>query len=242
MQSDELVALFDQQAAGYDRQWARTAAIRDCMYLLLDPLLAGLPDAERMLCVGVGTGQELAHLARTFPRWTFVAVDPSGAMIEACRARARADGFDERCRFHHGFLESLVIDTPFDGATCFLVSQFIVNRAERVRFFSGITARLRPGGLLASSDLAFDTASPAYGVLLPAWLQMMTRAEVAPDALQRIRDAYERDVGVLPPADVAAILQAGGFEPPLQFFQAGLIHGWLSRARPEPRAGDAADA
>ncbi|WP_199730920.1 MULTISPECIES: class I SAM-dependent methyltransferase [Luteimonas] len=85
MQSDELVALFDQQAAGDDRQRATTAAIRDCMY----PLLAGLPDAARILCVGVGTGPELAHLAKAFPRWTFVTVDPSGATIEACRALAR---------------------------------------------------------------------------------------------------------------------------------------------------------
>ncbi|WP_222843130.1 hypothetical protein [Luteimonas chenhongjianii] len=60
-------------------------------------------------------------------------------------------------------------------------------------------------------------------MLLPAWLQMMTMAEVAPAALQGIRDTYERDVGVLPPADVAAILQAGGFARRLQVFQPGLI-------------------
>lgn len=229
MQPEELVTLFDRQAPGYDRQWAKTAAIRDCMHLLLEPLLAGLPDDARVLCVGVGTGQELAHLARTFPRWSFVALDPSGAMIDACRARARAEGFVARCRFHQGFLGSLPADAPFDAATCFLVSQFLVDRAERTRFFADIATRLRPAGLLASSDLAFDTASPAYDILLPAWMRMMAMAEVSPEALQRIREAYGRDVGVLPPAEVAALLQAAGFEEPLQFFQAGLIHGWLSR-------------
>ena len=49
MQPDELVALFDQQAAGYDRQWARTAAIRDCLYQLLDPLLSDLREDARVL-------------------------------------------------------------------------------------------------------------------------------------------------------------------------------------------------
>ena len=229
MQPDELVALFDQQAAGYDRQWARTAAIRDCLYQLLDPLLSDLREDAHVLCVGVGTGQELAHLATTFPRWQFVAVDPSGAMIDACRARAEAEGFAARCRFHHGFLDSLPAATPFDAATCLLVSQFIVDRSRRVRFFADIAARLRPGGLLASSDLACDTASPAYKVLLPAWLRMMATAEVSPDALQRIRKAYARDVAVLPPQDVAAILEAGGFDAPVPFFQAGLIHAWVSR-------------
>lgn len=229
MQPDELVTLFDRQAPGYDRQWAKTAAIRDCMYLLLEPLLAGLPDDAHVLCVGVGTGQELAHLAKTFPRWRFVALDPSGAMIDACRARAEAEGFAARCRFHHGFLESLPVDAPFDAATCFLVSQFIVDRAARARFFAGIAARLRPDGLLASSDLAYDTASTAYEVLLPAWTRMMAMADVSPEALQRIREAYGRDVAVLPPHEVAGILQAGGFESPVPFFQAGLIHGWVSR-------------
>ena len=49
MESDQIVALFDQQAAGYDDRWAKTAAIRDCLYLMLEPLLAGLPQDARML-------------------------------------------------------------------------------------------------------------------------------------------------------------------------------------------------
>ena len=229
MHPDELVSLFDQQAAGYDRQWAKTAAIRDCLYFLLEPLFAELPPDARVLCVGAGTGAELAHLARVFPRWTFTAVEPSGAMLEACRRRAEADGFAARCEFHEGFLDSLPPEAPFDAATCFLVSQFLVDRAERVRFFAGIAGRLRAGGLLASSDLAADVASPHYEVLLPAWMRMMAAADVSAEAIERIRAAYTRDVAVLPPDEVAAIIRDGGFDPPTLFSQAGLIHAWLSR-------------
>lgn len=229
MEPSDLVALFDQQAAGYDRQWAKTAPIRDCLYFLLEPLLAPLPAEARVLCVGVDTGQEMAHLAAAHPGWSFTAVEPSGAMLEACRQRADADGFATRCRFHHGFLETLPADAPYDAATCFLVSQFITARAERVRFFSGIASRLRPGGLLASTDLAADTAAPGYDVLLPAWLRMMAAAEVAPEAIERIRLAYSTDVAVLPPGQVEAMLADAGFDAPTRFFQAGLIHGWISR-------------
>ena len=35
MNQDQLNALFDQQAAGYDAQWAKTQAVRDCLHLLL---------------------------------------------------------------------------------------------------------------------------------------------------------------------------------------------------------------
>ena len=229
MQPDHIVALFDQQAAGYDRQWAGTAPIRDCLYLLLEPLFAALPADARVLCVGAGTGQEIAHLARRFPGWRFTAVEPSGAMLEACRQRAAAEGFADRCDVHHGFLESLPAGAPFDAATCFLVSQFIVDARQRADFFAGIAARLREGGLLASSDLAADTSSSAYEVLLPAWTRMMAAADVPADAIARIRRAYETDVAVLPPERVAALIAAGGFASPVRFFQAGLIHAWISR-------------
>jgi tRNA (cmo5U34)-methyltransferase len=229
MRPDEIVSLFDQHAAGYDRQWARTAPIRECLHLLLEPMFSVLRPDARLLCVGVGTGQEVAHLARRFPGWSFIAVEPSGAMLDACRERAEAEGFAQRCHFHHGFLESLPALPTCDAATSFLVSQFILDPDERSGYFREIASRLCEGGLLASSDLAADMASAEYEVLLPAWTRMMAAAEVPADAIERMRAAYARDVAVLPPARIAAIIGAGGFETPVQFFQAGLIHAWISR-------------
>ena len=46
--------------------------------------------------------------------------------------------------------------------------------------------------------------------------------------LERMRKAYANDVGVLAPNKIKAIIQSGGFDTPVQFFQAGLIHGWVS--------------
>ena len=135
MHPDELKSLFDQQAAGYDRQWEKTAPIRQCLQLLLEPLLAGLPEQAHVLCVGVGTGVEMAHLARRFPGWRFTALDPSGAMLEVSRQRAQAEGFAARCRFHEGYVEDLPAEAVFDAATCFLVSQFILDVDARVAFF-----------------------------------------------------------------------------------------------------------
>ena len=228
MQPDAVRELFDQQAAGYDRQWEKTAPIRQCLHFLLESAFAQLPEQARVLCVGVGTGVEMAHLALRFPGWQFTAVDPSAAMLEVSRQRAREEGFIERCRFHAGFLETLPEGPPHDAATCFLVSQFITDRDARAAFFGQIARRLVPGGRLASSDLAADTASPEYAVQLRDWTTMMSGADVPAEAIERIRRAYEEDVAVLPPAQVEAILRAGGFALPVPFFQAGLIHGWVS--------------
>jgi tRNA (cmo5U34)-methyltransferase len=228
MRSDELRAAFDQQAAGYDKQWAKLAPVRDGLHFLLESVFARLPAEAKVLCVGVGTGAELAHLAKRFPRWSFTAVEPSSAMLDVCRRRAENDGFASRCSFHEGYVDSLPSDDMYDGATCFLVSQFILDRDARSAFFRSIANRLRPRGLLASSDLASEVGSDEFESLVRAWMDMMAAADVPAEALEKMRAAWKKDVSILPPREVASIIKAGGFDVPVQFFQAGLIHAWFA--------------
>lgn len=229
MQQQELDALFDQQAAGYDAQWARMAPIRESLHFLLEAVFADLPEDARVLCVGAGTGSEIAHLARRFPRWRFLALDPSAQMIAACRTRAEREGFADRCTFHAGVLDTLPDADAFDAATCFLVSQFLLDPAARTAFFVAIATRLRSGGTLAWADLAWDTAAPDYPAMLGLWLQAMSGAGLDDDAIARMRTAYARDVAILPPDRVVALVAAAGFDAPLRFHQAGMIHGWCAR-------------
>lgn len=232
MLREELKAVFDQQASGYDKQWARMAPIRDGLHFLLESIFADLPADARILCVGAGTGTELAYLARTFPHWRFTAVDPSGAMLDICRQRAETEGYLSRCYFHEGYLDSLPIEDTHDGATCFLVSQFILAQEARSGFFRAIADRLRPGAVLASSDLASDVDSHAYDALLRAWFSMMATAGIQPEGLARMRAAYAKDVAILPSERIASLIASAGFEPPVQFFQAGLMHAWFSKRAP----------
>ncbi|WP_129974286.1 MULTISPECIES: class I SAM-dependent methyltransferase [unclassified Pseudomonas] len=227
MDNQALKALFDQQSAVYDKQWSGIAPLRDALYLLLDSVFAGLPENARILCVGVGTGVEMAHLAQQFPGWQFTAVDPSGAMLDVCRQRATEGGFLSRCHFHEGYLDTLTDESGYDGATCFLVSQFLLDPQVRIDFFREIARRLVPGGILANADLASDTQSPAYEALLRHWMTLMASAQVPPQMLERARTAYARDVAILPVPQVASLIESAGFEAPVQFFQAGLMHGWF---------------
>ncbi|MCQ2029513.1 class I SAM-dependent methyltransferase [Pseudomonas zhaodongensis] len=231
MQPDELTTMFDQQAKGYDQQWAGMAPIRDALYMLLGSFFSELPDDASILCVGVGTGAELSFLADRFPGWRFTAVDPSGAMLERCRERASQGGFLSRCNFHEGYLGTLPLQPVHDGGTCFLVSQFLLDHQARTAFFEAIASRLKPDGLLATADLASDVTSPSYEVLLRNWMTLMSSAGVEPQMLERARTAYAKDVAILPAPQVAALIEAAGFEPPVQSFQAGLMHGWFCRSR-----------
>jgi tRNA (cmo5U34)-methyltransferase len=226
MNRNQLESTFDQQAGTYDQQWARLAPFRDGIHLLLTSIFSRLPQNARMLCVGAGTGAEIQFLAEWFPAWTFVAVEPSAGMVEVARFRAEQNGLGNRCTFHTGYLDSLPAGEPFDCATSLLVSQFLLDPRERADFFRSIAGRLKPGGILATSDLASDTAAPHYSSLLEVWLRTMTASDLSAERVQQMRAAYDRDVAILPIRSVETIIASGGFELPVQFYQAGLIHAW----------------
>lgn len=233
MQRDSIRKMFDQQAATYDSQWSRLAPLSGALHLLMGALFADLPADARFLCVGAGTGAELRFLAGKFPQWHFTVVEPSAAMLEVCRGHAEEGDFASRCVFHQGYLESLPDSGGFHGASALLVSQFILEREARADFFRDIARRLRPGGILASSDLSSDTDSPAYRSLLEVWLRTMSGADIPPEGLERMRTAYNRDVAVLPPAQVEEILVSGGFGHPIPFYQVGLVRAWYASRSPQ---------
>jgi len=226
---DELRGVFDRMASGYDDKVARMAPINDGLYFLLESVLAELPLEARVLCVGVGTGTELIHLAAAFPGWRFTAVEPSGAMMDICRTRIDEAGITSRCRLHEGYLESLPLGELHDAATCFLVSQFILDPQARSGFFSQIASRLLPGGVLVNTDLSADVEAESYDALLALWQRVMATSTASAEGLERMKSGYARDVAILPPAAVASIIGSGGFDAPVPFYQAGLIHGWFAK-------------
>ena len=231
MQQEEITARFDQQASTYDQQWRKMAALYEALYLLTSTILAELPAQAKILCVGAGTGAEILYLAQKFPEWHFTAVDGSTAMLEVFRHRAEEQGIAARCVVHAGYLDSLPPSEPFDAATAFLVSQFILERPARSKFFQSIGERLRPTGRLVSADLAGDLAAPECQELLGLWARLMNGSGALPslDVIERMQQAYRRDVAVLPAQEVGHIITDGGFDAPLRFFQAGMLHAWVAR-------------
>ena len=231
MQQEEITALFDKQASSYDKQWSKMAPINGALHLLTSTVLSYLPPKANILCVGAGTGAEILYLAQKFPEWHFTAVEPSPAMLDVFRRRAEEQGISSRCVFHPGYLDSLPSNGSFDAATAFLVSQFILERHVRSQFFQSIAERLCPEGVLVSSDLAGDLATTECRDLLGLWFRVMIGSDTrpSPEAIERMREAYRRDVAVLPPQDVRDIITLGGFDTPVLFFQAGMIHAWYAK-------------
>ncbi|MEZ5415468.1 MAG: methyltransferase domain-containing protein [Opitutaceae bacterium] len=157
-----------EHAAGYDERWAPLAPMRDSLHLQMRLVLQELPADARILCVGVGTGAELIALARVFPGWRFVAVDPSSPMLEVGQKNIAQAGFTDRCEFHACYVHELPADLKCDAATSILVSQFITDRAQRVGFFREIAKRLKPGGTLVTADLCVLSLDQQEQ-LFPVW-------------------------------------------------------------------------
>ncbi len=229
MQKEEITAIFDQQASSYDQQWSKMAPINGALHLLAGAVLSELSPTAHVLCVGSGTGAEILYLAQRFPGWRFTAVEPSTAMLDIFRSRAEEHGILSRCVLHAGYLDSLPVNGAFDAATAFLVSQFILDRDLRSTFFQSIASRLCPHGVLVSSDLAGDLEEIGCQNLLEAWFQLMRNSGLPPEGVGRMREAYTRDVAVLPPREVRGIIMRGGFDSPIRFFQAGMIHAWYAK-------------
>jgi tRNA (cmo5U34)-methyltransferase len=222
--------VFDEQrAASYDKHLAKLAPLISALRLLTRLAFSELPSNARILCVGVGTGAELLDLALVFPQWHFTAVDPAAPMLAVCRAQAEAHGIADRCSFHEGYLDSLPATAAFDGATCLLVTHFLMNPVERSAFFRQIATRLRVGGMLVTSDLSADMPTPEYSELLLLHQRMLRYAEYPAQQIDEFCSSYGRNVALLPAPQVETIIREGGFQTPVQFFQTVLIRAWQAR-------------
>jgi tRNA (cmo5U34)-methyltransferase len=217
-----------QSAASYDERWAPLAPMRDSLHLQISLVLRDLPADARVLCVGVGTGPELAALARRFPNWRFIACDPSAPMLDQCRRRAEAEGFSDRCEFHVCYVHELPPAEPVHAVTTLLVSHFIVDPVLRLNFFREAAARLRPGGLLVTADLCCPDGAPREP-LLDAWRQMMRFVGADEEKIKATVALYGSEVSIQTPAKLISILSEAGFANPVQFCQNLLIHAFFAR-------------
>ena len=217
-----------QNAASYDERWAPLAPMRDSLHLQIGLVLRDLPADARVLCVGVGTGLELAALARRFPNWRFIACDPSAPMLAQCRRRAETEGFSDRCEFLVCYVHELPPAEPVHAVTTLLVSHFIVDPGQRVEFFRQVALRLRPGGLLITADLCCPDDSSKIP-LFEIWCQMMRFVGADEEKINATLALYGSEVSIQTPATMAAILSEARFENPTQFCQNLLIHAFVAR-------------
>jgi len=226
-------SFFDQEkAASYDTRFAKLSPIGGALHLLAAGVLEELPGDARVLCVGAGTGAEILALGNRFPGWRFVAVEPSGAMLDLCRGKLAEAGVADRCEFHEGYLDSLPETKAFHAATSILVSHFLVDLDQRRKFFEEISERLVVGGMLVSVDLCGGENEEMDLRLFEVWKRLFGISGMDGEQIAQFTAAYGRDVAVSSAGAIEELIASAGFEEPVAFFQAVLMRGWFARRSP----------
>jgi tRNA (cmo5U34)-methyltransferase len=204
-------------------------------------LLAGAPRAGapvRVLLAGAGTGAELSALAAVGPAWHFVAADPSAPMLEHLRRRASALRLGARVTVFAGEVRELPAgdaaaagaDVAFDAATLLLVLHFLPDDGAKLALLRDVAARLRPGAPLLLADMAGDTDSAEYGLLLGAWeAHLRTTARAPADAAARAVAAVRAGVYPVHERRLGALLEAAGFGEPVRYWQGLTAAAWVAR-------------
>lgn len=229
MEKSDLLTFFGEaQAQGYDERWNKLAPVANSLHFLIRIVLGNLPAKARILCVGAGTGAEVLFLAEHFPQWTFTLVEPSGPMLKVAREKVKAAGISDRCDFHEDFLHSHVPTGLYDAATTLFVSQFLTVKAERKDFFKEIARRLRPKGILINSELTSPTNAKDFDDLFEVWLRAQN---LKSEEGELLRTAWSTQLAVSTDEQIQSVVQAGGFEKPVQFFQSLFMRAWFSRSK-----------
>lgn len=219
-----------EHAERYDERNKKLASISENLHFLMKLVLEDLPVRAKVLSVGAGTGAEILSLAKAFPEWSFVAVEPSLSMLDVCRERIQSAGFSDRCEFVHGLAQDLPERAEFDAALAVLVAHF-VKRDERLSFFKNLTQRLRPGGYLVNAEISFDLDSAEFPTILKNWRSVQGLMGATPESLAAIPQVLREVLTVLSPLETEAVLRESGIDLPVRFFQAFMISAWYGVKR-----------
>lgn len=219
-----------EHASLYDEKNHKLAPISDGLHFLTRLVLQDLPARARVLSVGAGTGAEILFLASAFPEWSFVAVEPSLAMLDVCRSKVDAANLSDRCQFVHGFTADVPGGAGFDAALAIFVAHF-VKRAERARFYNNIAAHLRDGGYLVNAEISFDLNSLAFETMLANWASIQEVMGATPESLRSLPKQLRDVLTVLPEEEVEALLRQAGIKVPVRFYQAFMISAWYGVKR-----------
>ncbi len=152
-------------------------------------------DVERILDLGVGTGETSARVCQAHPDATIVGIDENDDMLAA--AGARLPGADLR----EARLEEELPDGPFDLVVSALAVHHL-DGAAKADLFVRVGERLNPGGRFVLADLVVpvdpsDVVTEIDGVYdtpssIAEQLSWLEAAGLEPDAAWA-----ERDLAVL---------------------------------------------
>lgn len=172
LRASGLARAFDAGAVAYDRLVGANPGYHPNLRRSARRMrLANNGKGLRLLDAGCGTGASTAALLTVAPEADIVAVDASGGMLDA----ARAKDWPASVRFVHTPIEQLPshgVTGPFDGILAAYLVRNLDDADAQLRQFRAL---LRPGGILAIHEYSVRDSPAAtriwhavcWGIIIP---------------------------------------------------------------------------
>ncbi len=187
-----------------------------------------MPDDGRLLVVGAGGGLETRYLASVEARWSFVGVDPAGAMLDLARAVAGPAAGDRMT-----LIEGTVFDAPsgpFDAATCVLVLGLIADDGSKLSTLEEVRRRLKPDAPFILVDQCIDLSAPDAPRRLDRYGNYALRSGVAAETVMNARAAVGASTSMVPDWRDTELLDQAGFHDTELFYAGMAWRGWVAYA------------
>jgi SAM-dependent methyltransferase len=214
----------------YNERIRRLIPAYDTIFELAAAAAAALiPQAQRVLVVGAGTGTELPGLLAALPRARFTLVEPSAQMRGLCSALISEIGATERVEWSPDTPETGMANG--EGGYEVVISHNVLHvlaPPEQEQLLRRMAAQVAPGGcLLLSSYCETDPPGLELGLAIGrARFAALGMDEATMEAVMASRNTkvFSMDTNRL-----ERDLSQAGLEPPIQLLQALFNHLWLSR-------------
>lgn len=225
-------AKFDRsRAEEYARQSRIALAGYDaCHELSACILSASMQDARhaRVLVVGAGgTAGEIVSAAGLEEGWSFVAIDPSPAMLDVARQNLIEAKLADRVEFVSGTLNDVKTDALFDAAIMIGVLHHLHGDAAKDEIMQQLAERLKPGApLVLAGNYRACQSEPLF---LAAWAQRWKLNGATPDEVTAKMNRILE--GADPPSSeevLSTLLSATGFDAPKRFFGSLFWGAWIT--------------
>ena len=188
------------------------------------------PQAQKILVVGPGPGDEMSNLFEACPNANFTVLEPSEQMLALCKERIKGHGGTHRCQFLQcGLIEAgdaLLRDASFDLVICHNVLH--LHRADQQTTMLRQLASLTDvgGSLLLSAYSEPEDASVADR-LLAVGVQRLQDRGLKEEQLSTLLATRNQVVFSVEDTRVKQELMTAGMSSPLQLYQGLFAKLWL---------------
>ncbi len=165
---DQIKKRFDQDVERFSNLETAQQAVVDApiMLELISTLAVSVkPDAENMLDIGSGAGNNTISILRNKPGINSDLVDISLPMLERAKERISREKAGEVRIFHGDFRDLALPPSHYDLIVAAAVLHHLRNDSDWERCFSKIYDLLKPEGALFISDMVHHQNSAIHGAM-----------------------------------------------------------------------------